>query len=100
MIDLRYPLAVLSSHMPRQEVEASLAGVIARKVRAVKMVVDIDLVGPVVQVSSRTQHTDAVEEAQASFCPNLATVNSRITCTKKLISPSSLTWKTELFSTD
>ena len=31
MIDLRHPLAVLSTHMPWQEIEASLAGLIARR---------------------------------------------------------------------
>ena len=51
MIDLRHPLAVLSTHMPWQEIEASLAGVIARKVKAGKKVEDIDLFGPVVKVS-------------------------------------------------
>ena len=35
MIDLRHPLAVLSTHMLWQEIEASLAGVIARKVKVV-----------------------------------------------------------------
>ena len=51
MIDLRHPLAVLSTHMPRQEIEVSLAGVIARKVKAGRKVEDIDLFGPMVQVS-------------------------------------------------
>ena len=51
MIDLRHPLAVLSTHMPWQEIEASLAGVIARKVKAGRKVEDIDLFGPVVKVS-------------------------------------------------
>ena len=51
MIDLRHPLAVLSTHMPWQEIEASLAGVIARKVKAGKRVEHIDLFGSVVQVS-------------------------------------------------
>jgi len=46
-----------------------------------------------------TQHTVAAEEAQASFCPNLAAANSRLP-RKNPISPGSLTWKTELFSTD
>ena len=51
MIDLRHPLAVLSTHMPWQEIEASLAGLIARKVKAGRKVEDIDLFGPVVKVS-------------------------------------------------
>ena len=50
IIDLRHPLAV-STHMLWQEIEASLAGVIARKVKAGKKVEDIDLFGPVVKVS-------------------------------------------------
>ncbi len=33
MIDLRHPLAVLGSRMPWQEIEASLAGQFARRVR-------------------------------------------------------------------
>jgi IS5 family transposase len=48
MIDLRHPLVVLPTHMPWQEIEASLAGAIARKVRAGKKVEDIDLFVPVV----------------------------------------------------
>jgi transposase, IS5 family len=40
MNDLRHPLAGLSTHMPWQEIEASLAGVIARKVKAGKKVED------------------------------------------------------------
>jgi len=52
MIDLRHPLSVPSTHMPWQEIEASLAGVIARKVKAGRKVEDINLFGPVVQVST------------------------------------------------
>ena len=33
MIDLRHPLAVLASHMPWQEIEASLAKQLAREVK-------------------------------------------------------------------
>lgn len=50
-IDLRLPLAVLSSHMPWQEIEASLAGQLTRKVRAGKRLQDIDLFGEVSWVS-------------------------------------------------
>ena len=45
MIDLRHPLAVLSSHMPWQEIEASLAHRFARQVRAGKKLEDVDLFG-------------------------------------------------------
>jgi transposase, IS5 family len=51
MINLRHPSAVLSIHMPWQEIEASLAGLIARKIKAGRKVEDIDLFGPVVKVS-------------------------------------------------
>ena len=43
MIDLRHPLAVLSSHMPWQEIEASLSHRFARQVRAGKKLEDVDL---------------------------------------------------------
>ncbi len=36
MIDLRHPLAVLVSHMPRQVIEASLAKQLAREVKKVE----------------------------------------------------------------
>jgi transposase, IS5 family len=36
MIDLRHPLAVLSTHMPWQEIEASLAGVILVRLKPVE----------------------------------------------------------------
>ena len=45
MIDLRLPLPVLASHMPWQEIEASLAHNFARKVKAGKTVEDIGLFG-------------------------------------------------------
>jgi len=45
MIDLRHPLVVLASHMPWQEIEASLAHHFARKVRAGKVVEVEDLFG-------------------------------------------------------
>jgi hypothetical protein len=45
MIDLRLPLPVLASHIPWQEIEASLAHNFARKVKAGKTVEDIGLFG-------------------------------------------------------
>jgi IS5 family transposase len=45
MIDLRHPLAVLSNRMPWQEIEASLAHLFARQVRAGKKIEDSDLFG-------------------------------------------------------
>jgi IS5 family transposase len=46
LIDLRHPLAVLSSRMPWQEIEASLAHKFSRQVREGKQVEDIGLFGP------------------------------------------------------
>lgn len=46
MIDLRKPLAVLATHIPWQELEASVAHRFARQVRTGKKVADIDLFGP------------------------------------------------------
>ena len=43
MIGLRHPLAVLSSHMPWQDIEASLAHRFERQVRAGKKLKDVDL---------------------------------------------------------
>ena len=45
MIDLRHPLAVLANRMPWQEIEASLAHLFARQVRAGKKIEDLDLFG-------------------------------------------------------
>ncbi|PVE44441.1 IS5/IS1182 family transposase [Limnohabitans planktonicus II-D5] len=45
MIDLRHPLAVLANRMPWQEIEASLAHLFARQVRAGKKIEDSDLFG-------------------------------------------------------
>ena len=50
MIDLRKPLAVLATHLPWQELEASVAHRFARQVRTGKQVQDIDLFGPAVSV--------------------------------------------------
>ena len=49
MIDLRHPLAVLASHMPWQQIEASLAENFKRQVKAGKQVDGIDLFGPTQQ---------------------------------------------------
>ena len=38
MIDLRHPLAVLASRLPWQELEANVAAILARRVRAGKKV--------------------------------------------------------------
>lgn len=46
MIDLRKPLAVLATHIPWQELEASVAHRFARQLRTGKKVADIDLFGP------------------------------------------------------
>ena len=45
MIDLRHPLAVLSSRMPWQEIEARVAQVFSRKGRAGVAMPDLDLFG-------------------------------------------------------
>lgn len=45
MIDLRHPLAVLANRMPRQKIEASLAHLFVRQVRAGKKIEDSDLFG-------------------------------------------------------
>ena len=45
MIDLRHPLAVLSSRMPWQELEASVSHLFAKKVRAGKVLDEADLFG-------------------------------------------------------
>jgi IS5 family transposase len=42
MIDLRHPLAVLSSRMPWQELEASVSHLFAKKVRAGKVIDEAD----------------------------------------------------------
>src|SRR5690554_4643715 len=45
MIDLRHPLAVLSSRMPWQEIDARVAQVCSRKGRAGAVMPDLDLFG-------------------------------------------------------
>jgi IS5 family transposase len=52
MIDLRHSLAVLSSRMPWQQIEASVAHLFSGKVRAGKKLFGIDLFGEQVQVSA------------------------------------------------
>jgi IS5 family transposase len=43
MIDLRHPLAVLASHMPWKQIEASVAHLFARKARTGVAMPDLDL---------------------------------------------------------
>ena len=43
MIDLRRPLPVLASRLPWQEIEASIAHLFAKKVRAGQTLEDVDL---------------------------------------------------------
>ncbi|NDD14911.1 MAG: IS5/IS1182 family transposase, partial [Betaproteobacteria bacterium] len=50
MIDLRHPLAVLSSRMPWQELEASVSHRFAKKVRAGKVIDEADLFGGISKV--------------------------------------------------
>jgi len=50
MIDLRHPLAVLASRMPWQELEASIAHLFAKAVRAGQKIEDVDLFGGVAKV--------------------------------------------------
>lgn len=45
MIDLRHPLAVLSSRMPWQEIEARVAEIFSRKARAGRPLPELDLFG-------------------------------------------------------
>jgi IS5 family transposase len=48
MIDMRHPLAVLSTRMPWAEIEASLAPLFAHKERAGRVVEDADMFGPAI----------------------------------------------------
>ena len=45
MMDLRHPLAVLASHMPWQEIEASLAKQLAREVKKGRSIQEVGLFG-------------------------------------------------------
>ena len=56
MIDLRHPLAVLSSRMPWQEIEARVAQVFSRKGRAGVAMPDLDLFGEQVQRAPATNN--------------------------------------------
>ncbi len=51
MIDLRHPLAVLASRMDWAGIEAGLAPLFARSLRAGREVEDCDLFGPALQVA-------------------------------------------------
>lgn len=46
LIDLRHPLAVLTTHTPRQEIEASLVHRFACQVRSGKKIEVMDMFGP------------------------------------------------------
>ena len=50
MIDLRHPLAVLATRMPWQQIEASVAPLLARKDRRGRSIEGADLFGPTLQV--------------------------------------------------
>jgi hypothetical protein len=56
MIDLRHSLAVLSSRMPWQQIEASVAHLFSGKVRAGKKLSGINLFGEQVQMSAVKSH--------------------------------------------
>ena len=51
MIDMRHPLTVLATRMPRAEIEAALAALLAHKDRSGRMVQDADLVGATAQLA-------------------------------------------------
>ena len=51
MIDMRHPLAVLTTRMPWAEIEASLAPLLAHKDRDGRLVQDCDLFGPTAQLA-------------------------------------------------
>jgi IS5 family transposase len=53
MIDLRHPLAVLSSRMPWQQIEASVAHLFVRKARAGVAMPDLDLFGEAPEPQAR-----------------------------------------------
>jgi transposase, IS5 family len=56
MIDLRHPLAVLSSRMPWQQIEASLSHFFMRKARNGVAMPDLDLFGEAPAVAARQSH--------------------------------------------
>jgi IS5 family transposase len=49
MIDLRHPLAVLASRLSWRELQANVAAILARRVRAGKRIEGEDLFGPLNQ---------------------------------------------------
>ena len=51
MIDMRHPLAVLTTRMPWAEIEAALAPLLAHKDRDGRLVQDADLFGPTAQLA-------------------------------------------------
>ena len=51
LIDVRQGLAVLGSHMPWQEIEASLSHLFSRKVKAGKTLPGVDLFGEQAQLN-------------------------------------------------
>ena len=53
MIDLRHPLAVLSSRMPWPQIEASLSHLLMRKARSGVAMPDLDLFGEAANVVAR-----------------------------------------------
>jgi len=57
MIDLRHPLAVLSSRMPWQQIEASVAHLFVRKARAGVAMPDLDLFGQAPVVIARKSNS-------------------------------------------
>ena len=50
MIDMRHPLAVLTTRMPWAEIEAALAPLLAHKDRSGRLIRDADLFGPIAQL--------------------------------------------------
>ena len=56
MIDLRHPLAVLSSRMPWQQIEASVSHLFSRKARAGQTMPDLDLFGEAPVPVARTSN--------------------------------------------
>jgi hypothetical protein len=74
--------------MPWQEIEASLAGAIARKVKAGKKTEDIDLFGPVVHVSGGGGRTLASLSPGHEYTGSKLSIMeiSSVTCAKTALS--------------
>jgi transposase, IS5 family len=51
MVDMRHPLAVLSTRMPWADIEGALAPAFEHKVRAGRAAADVDLFGPTLTLS-------------------------------------------------